>query len=292
MVETDLRTAREQESHLRQEAAEARAKLQAEAATTHEEAARIATETLIQEQLEHDTAAAQFRAEQYYTIRLEREAEEGRAKAQAEATAHEEAARAIAEKLMQEHAIAQIRREREAEEAAAREEAARAVAEKLVQEQGVRDTIAAQFQTQELEDRIRREREAEESRAKAQAEAAAHEEAAHAVVEKLMQEQRERDAIAAREDRIRQESEAEARAKGPIGQEKENVAKAGAQGDMDVAQEGARDGIAGPTTKSLKPKKSNKRPRVVNSSESDDGEGEEGDGESLSEAELRKRERE
>ena len=72
---------------------------------------------------------------------------------------------------------------------------------------------------------------------------------------------------------------------------------------MDVVQGGAQDGIAGPTTKSSKPKKSNKRPHVVNSSESDDGDGEdpkgvlagdgeEGDGESLSEAELRKHERE
>ena len=161
-----------------------------------------------------------------------------------------------------------------------------------------RDAIAAQFQTQE--DHIRQEREAEESRAKAQAEDAAHEEAAHAVVEKLMQERWEHDAIAAQEDRIHQESKAEARAKGPAGQEKENVAEAGAQGDMDVVQGGARDGIAGPTTKSSKPKKLNKRPHVVNSSESDDGDGEdpkggdgeEGDGESLSEAELRKREHE
>ena len=63
-----------------------------------------------------------------------------------------------------------------------------------------------------------------------------------------------------------------------------------------MVQGGAQDGIAGPTTKSSKPKKSNKRPHVVNSSESDDGDGEdpkggdgeEGDGESLSEAELRK----
>ena len=47
MVETDLQGAREQEMHLRQKAAEARALVQAEAAP-REEAARIAAETLMQ----------------------------------------------------------------------------------------------------------------------------------------------------------------------------------------------------------------------------------------------------
>jgi hypothetical protein len=58
MAETDLQTAREWEGQLRQEAAEARVKAQAEAAT-REEAARIAAETLMQEHLERDAIAAQ-----------------------------------------------------------------------------------------------------------------------------------------------------------------------------------------------------------------------------------------
>jgi len=279
MVETNLQTAREQEGHLRQEAAEARAKVQAEAAMC-DEAAHIVAETLMQEQLEREAIAAQFRTHEDH-IRQEREAEEDRAKAQAEAAAHEEAARAVAEKLMYEQrerdAIAAqedcIRQEREAEEgrakaqaeAAAREEAARAVAEKLMQEQRERDVIAAQFRAQE--DRIRQEREAEEVQAKVQAQAAACEEAARAVAEKLMQEQRERDAIAAQfraqEDHIRQEREAEeARAK--------------------VQTEAA----AG----SLK-----KRPRISDSSDGEDGTkpaggDDEGDGKELTEADLRRRE--
>lgn len=227
MVETNLQTAREQEGHLRQEAAEARAKVQAEAAMC-DEAAHIVAETLMQEQLEREAIAAQFRTHEDH-IRQEREAEEDRAKAQAEAAAHEEAARAVAEKLMY--------------------------------EQRERDAIAAQ------EDCIRQEREAEEGRAKAQAEAAAREEAARAVAEKLMQEQRERDVIAAQfraqEDHIRQEREAEeARAK--------------------VQTEAA----AG----SLK-----KRPRISDSSDGEDGTkpaggDDEGDGKELTEADLRRRE--
>ena len=75
MAETDLQTAREQEGHLRKEAAEAQAKAQAEAAT-REEAARLAAETLMQEQLERDAIATQFRVQED-CIRQEREAEEG-----------------------------------------------------------------------------------------------------------------------------------------------------------------------------------------------------------------------
>ena len=100
MAETDLQMAREQEGQLHQEAAEARAKAQVEAAT-HEEAARITAEMLMQEHLEHDAIAAEARLKEDH-IRQEREAGEGQAKAQAEAAAREDAARAVAAKLIQE----------------------------------------------------------------------------------------------------------------------------------------------------------------------------------------------
>jgi hypothetical protein len=59
------------------------------------------------------------------------------------------------------------------------------------------------------EDCIFQEREAEEGQANVQAKATACEEVARAVMEKLMQEQQECDAIAAQEDHIHQEREAE-----------------------------------------------------------------------------------
>ena len=80
-------------------------------------------------------------------------------------------------------------------EAATREEAARIAAEMLMQEHLEHIAIAAEARLKE--DHIRQEREAEEGQAKAQAEAAAREDAARAVVAKLIQEQQEREVAAA-----------------------------------------------------------------------------------------------
>ena len=174
-------------------------------------------------------------------------------------------------------------------------EAASTLPERVGQEQLVHDIVAVQLRE---EGRVHQE---EVTQARAPGEADMTQEdpqggiagSASTLPERVGQEQLAHEIVAVQ---LREEE-------GRVCQEKEEVAQARAPAEADMMQENPQGGIAGPATKSSKAKKSNKRPRVVISSESDDADGdgskgasagkvEEGDGENLSEAELIKRERE